>query len=170
MDWIQELAKDWHKSEEGHVWHSEHAKRVFQNRPMVDMVCEVCGSRYQTVDTCKNKSRFCSAKCKAKWRRDAKIDNEIRICPVCGKEYSTNKFDSRKLAHENGARYRKKNCPERKVYNLTVAITHEYYANGVLVSNCYDATFVSAVRSSDKAETEPIKETVRYPLMELFPN
>ena len=36
----------------------------------------------------------CSNKCKSKNRRDSGVDNEIRICEYCGKEYSVNKYST----------------------------------------------------------------------------
>lgn len=56
---------------------------------IITKTCEICNKKYQT---CHNKSRFCSRNCKSKFRRDQKLDHEIRVCLACGKEFSTNKY------------------------------------------------------------------------------
>lgn len=60
----QEMAKDWHKSEEGRKWHSEQAKNSYEKREFRTLVCEVCGKEYQTKHT--GITKYCHPNCKAK--------------------------------------------------------------------------------------------------------
>jgi hypothetical protein len=60
----QECAKEWHKSEEGKVWHSQQAKQSYANRPIRTLICEVCGKEYQTKHT--GITKYCHNNCKAK--------------------------------------------------------------------------------------------------------
>lgn len=84
-------AIEWHKSEEGREWHKEHYNRTKEKlHEEVKLKCEMCGSEYETVDNGKN--RFCSNKCKSKWRRKSGVDNEIRVCEWCNKKFSVNKY------------------------------------------------------------------------------
>ena len=85
-----EFAKEWHRSDEGRQWHREHGIRQFENLQERDAVCEVCGKsfRYKSYQH----PRFCSNKCKSKWRRDAGLDNISKTCPVCGKSFESNRY------------------------------------------------------------------------------
>jgi hypothetical protein len=87
-----EMAKDWHKSEEGRKWHSEHAKKIFATRIIYTLNCQVCGKAYQTKIV--NNSKFCSNNCKSAHRRLSGVDNEERICIVCNAEFTCNKYYS----------------------------------------------------------------------------
>ena len=92
LDKAREAAKIWHGSEEGRKWHSEHAKEVFNALPIITMVCECCGKEYTIKSNMKSHSRFCSNKCKSKWRRDNGLDDVTRICIICGKEFKASKY------------------------------------------------------------------------------
>jgi len=47
---MRELTKEWHGSEEGRKWHSEHAKNhSFGNRPLVKCTCSQCGNDFETM-------------------------------------------------------------------------------------------------------------------------
>jgi hypothetical protein len=37
-------------------------------------------------------SRFCSNKCKSRWRRRSGLDDVERICEYCGKAFKVNKY------------------------------------------------------------------------------
>ena len=52
--------------------------------------CECCGEIFESVNNGVN--RFCSNKCKSKFRRMNGLDNITRKCVTCGKEFSTNKY------------------------------------------------------------------------------
>lgn len=88
-------AKKWHKSKEGHDWH----KRQFEVSlrkcvsEKIIKTCEVCGKKYEVPLSNARKSRFCSKKCKAKYRRDNKIDHITKECVVCGETFSSNRYD-----------------------------------------------------------------------------
>ena len=57
--------------------------------------CVVCGKEFEAINNGQN--RFCSNKCKSKWRRDSGVDNETRICKHCGKEFVANKYSKTKF-------------------------------------------------------------------------
>ena len=86
---VHEAAKAWHKSKEGHDWHVKHGKETGGHSKNYEHVCIVCGKRYTTRQ---KKSRFCSGSCQQKYRRATGIDKILKMCPICGKEYMTNKF------------------------------------------------------------------------------
>jgi hypothetical protein len=83
-------AIEWHKSEEGREWHKKHYKD-FENKLHTKYmkICECCNRKYETIQI---NSRFCSDKCKSRWRRKQGVDNEKRICIHCGKEFEINKY------------------------------------------------------------------------------
>lgn len=89
---IQQQSAKWHKSDEGKKWHQEHAKKVFGNVPKVERKCEQCSSMYLT--RVPHKSRFCSNRCKSKFRRDTKADYVSKKCERCDKVFSSNKFEA----------------------------------------------------------------------------
>lgn len=95
---MQEKAKAWHKSAEGIAWHSEHGKKIAaqQKERKIVRICLTCGEAYEALEFTKNFSKFCSKKCKAKWRRDNGMDDETRICPVCGKSFRVNRYSKTK--------------------------------------------------------------------------
>lgn len=81
----------WHKSEEGKKWHSEQGKRNAQIVKEKKYVCKNCGIEYWNKPNGQNHD-FCSDKCRAAYRRKSGVDNETRICEICGKEFVTNKY------------------------------------------------------------------------------
>ncbi len=83
-------AAAWHRSEAGREWHREHGKAVWENREPQQYVCEQCGATYSSLKPSNN--RFCSGKCKAKYRRDNKLDHEDRTCESCGSVFSVSRF------------------------------------------------------------------------------
>jgi hypothetical protein len=69
-----EKAKEWHKSDEGRKWHSEHGKKTWINREYKILVCEVCKKEYQTRHS--GKSKYCHPNCKAQALRNRrKLDS-----------------------------------------------------------------------------------------------
>lgn len=62
-----------------------HAKTQVNEK--IIKVCEYCGEEYQSSSNVAHKQRFCSAKCKARYRRANGLNNTIRICKNCGKEF-----------------------------------------------------------------------------------
>lgn len=103
---VQELAAEWHRSEDGRKWHSQHAKRVFENREPIEKVCEICQSIFQTKDR-KSNIRFCSNACKSKSRVNSGIDNVSRTCIFCGTTFEINKYSRTQCCSEScAAKYR----------------------------------------------------------------
>lgn len=87
----------WHGSEDGKQWHSKHAKEYWKNAPMNTYVCDYCGKEYQSRNVSHTGSHFCSNNCRAYFRKKSGVDNEHRLCPVCGKEFTTNKYSKVKF-------------------------------------------------------------------------
>lgn len=88
-------AKEWHGSEEGIEWHKKHYEKVKDKfHTTKNITCESCGEE-ATVGVSKT-NRFCSNKCKSKWRRDNGLDDEKRVCVTCDKEFTVNKYSKSK--------------------------------------------------------------------------
>lgn len=86
-------ASEWHGSEDGKKWHSEHAKEVWANMKPNKYVCTYCGKEYETVNIYgKNQNHFCSNNCKSAYRRKMGFDNVTKVCERCGGEYIANKY------------------------------------------------------------------------------
>lgn len=83
-------SKAWHKSAEGRKWHSEHATQVISEMQEKTFVCEYCHREYKAFPT--GQHRFCSGACASAFRRKSGVDNEKRICTVCGKEFYAGKY------------------------------------------------------------------------------
>ena len=62
-----------------------HAKEQLHTK--IVKICEWCGEEYESSSNIAYKQRFCSNKCKAKWRREHGLNNIKRICKNCGKEF-----------------------------------------------------------------------------------
>ncbi len=88
---IRHLTKEWHGSEEGRQWHSDHGIEAYKKRKPIEKECVVCGESFDDMSR-RDSSVFCSNACKSKSRRDSGIDNETRACPVCKKKFQTNKY------------------------------------------------------------------------------
>lgn len=91
-----EAAKEWHSSEEGREWHSDHWEdslgKAFED---TEKECEQCGASF--VDRSPDDSgRFCSNACKAKARRERGDDDEERVCEACREVFTVNKYSDRK--------------------------------------------------------------------------
>ena len=86
-------AIEWHKSDKSREWHKKHyeeTKDKFHRKEF--KICECCGEKFIGTPI----SRFCSNKCKSKWRRDNHLDDEIRTCAYCGKKFTINKYSKTK--------------------------------------------------------------------------
>ena len=55
-------AAEWHRSDEGRKWHSEHSKRIAKNRKYIWAKCSVCGCEYKTTTQRANRKYICSEK------------------------------------------------------------------------------------------------------------
>ncbi|MDW3782140.1 HNH endonuclease signature motif containing protein [Staphylococcus saprophyticus] len=104
-------ANEWHKSSEGSEWHKKHYENTKDKlHSKYKFECEQCGNEFVGVNNGAN--RFCSNKCKSKWRRDNGLDDEIRECVYCGKSFAVNKYRntrtcSRSCANRQRAKVRK---------------------------------------------------------------
>lgn len=88
---IRHLTKEWHASEEGHIWHKEHYENVKENLYRKEIkACKHCNIEFEGYIG--NGNLFCSNKCKSAWRRKQGFDNELYTCEVCGEEYVANKY------------------------------------------------------------------------------
>ena len=95
-------ACEWHRSPEGREWHRKHAREQGP-RKEYERTCICCGKTYTTKNP---NSKFCSLKCNAKNRRDSGVDNITKVCPVCGKEFSTNRYSGTNACSKScGAKY-----------------------------------------------------------------
>jgi hypothetical protein len=88
-----ELAKEWHKSQEGREWHKNHYKKMADAlHAREERTCEECGTVFMGLIGKPERNRFCSNKCKTRWRYKSGVDNEERNCRVCGKPFMINKY------------------------------------------------------------------------------
>ncbi len=88
-------ANEWHGSPKGRKWHKNHYENMKDKlHKEKEFICEQCGDKFSKQNTGVN--RFCSNKCKSKWRRDNGLDKEERECVVCGNVFTTNKYRKRK--------------------------------------------------------------------------
>ena len=99
-------AKAWHASDEGAKWHSEHAKRTQANLCELEYTCTFCGGSFFSKKRYNDgQNRFCSNRCKSAYRRKTGEDDVIKICEICGRKYTANKYQKTK---------RCENCKNRK--------------------------------------------------------
>lgn len=96
LDRIRDLTKEWHGSEEGRAWHSEHGREIWQKKEPTRHVCEQCGAAFEVTSVQQTGIRFCSNNCKSQWRRDSGVDDETRQCVKCGGDYRVNRYSYRR--------------------------------------------------------------------------
>lgn len=95
LDYARPLSAEWHKSANGRKWHRMH----YENKKSVlhqerEMTCINCGAKYVAIYNGHNK--FCSCKCKTAYRKKSGVDNILRKCEYCGREFKVNKYAKRK--------------------------------------------------------------------------
>lgn len=85
------VAGRWHGSPDGIEWHRQHGIQVMQMHGFKTYHCEYCGEMFQsrTID----EVRFCSEKCRAAWRRAARLDDIEQPCEYCGELFMSNRYD-----------------------------------------------------------------------------
>ena len=88
---IRPLAAEWHRSDEGREWHSDHGKKAWAVRKPIRKRCVQCGVGFDSIAR-RDGDRFCSNNCKSAWRRASGIDDETRTCPTCGRAFVVNKY------------------------------------------------------------------------------
>lgn len=91
-------AVEWHKSDKAKDFHKELYKISLGALKPIKFICEYCGKEYYKINNGMN--RFCSNNCKSAYRRKSGVDNETRKCIKCGKEYTCNKYSSRKMCKD----------------------------------------------------------------------
>jgi len=110
---IRGLTKEWHKSEEGRLWHKEQGKKVFDelHKKKIQKTCIECGKVFDAVKAFADRIKCCSSTCRARVGR--RIRKEIygmgdgkrrrlrlgladgrmhlpfvtKLCMYCGEEY-----------------------------------------------------------------------------------
>lgn len=65
-----EVAPEWHRSEAGREWHSQHIQERWEKMEPYVRTCSWCGKEYETRDMGHKGNHFCSGRCKAAFRRD----------------------------------------------------------------------------------------------------
>lgn len=104
VDNLQLLTKEEHKKI--HLAHKVKRKPEKKSK----FICTVCGREYKAVN--RGNNTYCSTECKKVAERTRTA--EIKICEVCGKEFSTSedaKFCSKKCLGEYFKRQEVKTCP-----------------------------------------------------------
>lgn len=88
----------WHQSEAGKGWHKQQYEKTIAPHweENVTLICEQCGKPYQVSSLMRDRSRFCSNKCKSAYRYHSGADNVERTCPICGKTFTINKYSRTK--------------------------------------------------------------------------
>ena len=75
----REKAADWHRSEEGRLWHKRHAQRSqsWTKWKREERPCAKCGNAFQAlIRKSGNAGKYCSASCKVAAYRERGIPNE----------------------------------------------------------------------------------------------
>lgn len=72
-------APEWHKSEEGRKWHSEHSKEQWKKMEYKTYSCSFCGKEFQSKrNFAEGTNHFCHPNCKAaNLRRRRKLESQI---------------------------------------------------------------------------------------------
>lgn len=87
-------AAEWHGSEAGKAWHSEHAKKTIENLQEKRYECAHCGKIFYKKPL--GSVKYCSNNCKTKARKASGVDDETRRCAVCGGDFVANKYTTTK--------------------------------------------------------------------------
>ncbi len=83
-------AAEWHGSAEGLEWHRQqyekHCRDAVNRR--TPKKCEHCGIAYEGI----KRSKYHDLACKAAARRASGVDDEDRLCAVCGTTFTINRY------------------------------------------------------------------------------
>jgi hypothetical protein len=82
-------AREWHKSEDGLKWHSENAKKMWENKKLYSLTCDFCQKPFETAFP--TRTIYCSHLCNQRNRSSTKKDFVTRNCVKCNKEFEINK-------------------------------------------------------------------------------
>lgn len=102
---MRDKATQWHKSEKGRQWHSEHAKKIVWKCDK-ECVCKNCGKTFMSYH---KDAKFCSDKCGEQYRAHQK--RFTAVCKECGKTFSYGGKASTKrkfCSHSCATRYNNK--------------------------------------------------------------
>lgn len=91
-------AIEWHKSKKGREWHKEHCDSLHK---IITFKCRFCGKEFESMNNGKN--LYCSNACKVAMRKKSGIDNEERVCIICGEKFIANKYSRTKTCSKNCA-------------------------------------------------------------------
>jgi len=95
-EWCEKIrpqTKAWHASPEGKAWHKLHAiKSNFGYGEFIKYNCQQCSQEYQSRLKGEGTTKFCSNNCKSAWRRANKLDDVLKKCPICYKEFLINRY------------------------------------------------------------------------------
>lgn len=73
-----DAATEWHHTDQGREWHSQHAIETWAKMPLKTYVCDFCGKEFKSKFNYSPKSnRFCHPNCKASYRR-RRLKNESK--------------------------------------------------------------------------------------------
>jgi hypothetical protein len=90
----RELAKEWHKSDEGRDWHSANSIEAWKNKKTDSVVCKNCGASFETYFP--TRAKFCCVNCHHQYKDRSKAYFEDRKCQYCGKNYETRRSSKAK--------------------------------------------------------------------------
>jgi len=106
-------APEWHASPEGRAWHSEHGKRVAANKTFHACKCKVCGADFESKTPT---AGMCSAKCRAKDRRNSGKDDIEFVCAECNVRFTKNRFQVPKFCSRScNSIHNNRNRADRRV-------------------------------------------------------
>lgn len=114
LNQARDKAREWHKSELGHKWHSENAKKRVMKKK--ELLCQNCGKIFLSVYS---DAKFCCDKCGNEYRRKVQLDY-VGVCLECGKVFHYGKENSAKpdrmfCSRSCGTRYCNKHRKRRGV-------------------------------------------------------
>jgi len=106
---------EWYETDEGKARRKESAKylRTVKHKH----VCIQCGKEYETYYI---KGSFCGRNCLSQNRRESGIDNETRICPMCGKEFVVNKYAIKKTCSKKCGGLFRRGKSHNRIGSLTI--------------------------------------------------
>lgn len=84
-------AIEWHGSKEGKEWHSKNSIECWGKREHEKHKCIECGNEFKSRTV--SKAYFCTPNCRTKNRYKSGIDNVIKNCEFCKKEFTANKYN-----------------------------------------------------------------------------
>ena len=111
-------ANEWHASAEGRKWHKSHYEKMKDKLYVKrEFTCEQCGQKFETQNNGAN--RFCSNKCKSKWRREAGLDDVERECIYCGRTFKINKYRKTRTCSRSCANKQRAQDRKNKKYQIS---------------------------------------------------